>query len=47
MGHDPAVMFRWKNQLGYGIDPVALSKDSGILLRNFAEWLKTVSWSTG
>jgi len=45
MGHDLALMFRWFNQVGYSINPAAVSKKFGIPLTNFAEWVRTVNWA--
>ena len=45
MGHDLATMFRWFNEVGYAIDIPALTRQFGIPLTTFAEWLKTVDWT--
>lgn len=46
MGHDLAVMFKWFDDVGYAIDMPGLKRQFGLPLTTFAEWIKTVSWSS-
>lgn len=46
MGHDLTVMFRWFNEVGYAIDIPELKRMFQMPLTTFAEWIKTVDWTT-
>lgn len=45
MGHDVALMFRWFNDVGYSVNPTAVTQKFGIPLTTFAEWVKAVDWA--
>lgn len=45
MGHDFATMFRWFNAVGYAINIPILTRQFGMPLTTFAEWVKTVDWT--
>ncbi len=45
MGHDYALMFRWFNEVGYGVDVPALEKQWGIPLSKFKDVVANASWA--
>lgn len=45
MGHDFARMFRWFNEVGYGVDVPALEKRWGIPLSKFVDVVAEAPWA--